>query len=279
MNNTLFTLWLPGLLGLMVGSFLNVVIHRLPRMLQAQWDAQSHSDTQTDPTTQPPARVYNLAWPGSHCPDCAHPLSWYDNIPVLSYLMLRARCRHCQAAIHWRYPFVELTTSALFTWAFMHHGWGAQALVWASFAAALLALACIDADTTLLPDAITQPLIWSGLLASSLQLTGLPLAQSLWGATAGYLFLWTVYWLFKIVTGKEGMGYGDFKLLAALGAWLGWPALLSLVLIASLTGVLGGLWLRLRQQLPEGGYIPFGPFLVLAGLWVMILGPLPWFQI
>lgn len=279
MNNLFFTLWLPALLGLIVGSFLNVVIHRLPRMLQAQWDEAIQTETPTTETAQPRIAVYNLAWPGSHCPDCAHPLSWYDNIPVWSFLMLRGRCRHCQASIRWRYPVAELANAALFAWAFTHHGWGAQALVWSGFAAALLTLACIDADTTLLPDVITQPLIWSGLLASSLQWTGLSLEQSLWGASAGYLFLWSVYWLFKIVTGKEGMGQGDFKLLAALGAWLGWSALLSLILIASITGVLGGLWLRLRRQLPEGGYIPFGPFLVLAGLWVMVFGPFPGFQI
>ena len=152
-------------------------------------------------------------------------------------------------------------------------------MAWSGFAAALIALAAIDADTTLLPDAITQPLIWAGLLASSLHLTGSALNTSLWGAVAGYLVLWPVYWLFRLVTGKEGMGQGDFKLLAALGAWLGWPALLSLVLIASITGALVGLWLRLRKKLTEEGYMPFGPFLVLAGLWVMVLGPLPGFQI
>ena len=275
MNDALFTFWIPGLLGLVIGSFLNVLIHRLPRMLQAQWVAEARSQGDTPLANAP---VYNLAWPGSHCPHCMHTLSWYDNIPVLSFLLLQGRCRHCQAAIGWRYPGVELASAALFVWAFMHHGWGLQALAWSGFAAALLALAAIDADTTLLPDAITQPLVWSGLLASSLQMTGVPLNVSLWGAVAGYLFLWMVYWLFKLGTGKEGMAKGDFKLLAALGAWLGWPALLSLVLIASITGVLGGLWWRFRQQLPEGGYIPFGPFLVLAGLWVMLFGPLPGLQ-
>lgn len=272
MNNNLLMSFLAGSLGLVIGSFLNVLIHRLPRMLQQQWDAEA-STTVLEATP-----TYNLAWPGSHCPHCSHPLNWYDNIPLLSYLVLKGRCRHCQTAIGWRYLGVELLTAALFVWAFWQHGWAIQSLAWAGFASALIALAAIDADTTLLPDAITQPLVWSGLLASSLQWTGVSLTVSLWGAVAGYLFLWSVYWLFKLVTGKEGMGQGDFKLLAALGAWLGWPALLSLVLIASFTGALGGLWLKYRQQLAEGGYIPFGPFLVLAGLWVMVFGPLPGFH-
>ena len=189
--------------------------------------------------------------------------------------MLQGRCRACHAPIGWRYPAVELLTAGLFAWSFSRYGLSATALAWAGFAAALVTLAAIDADTTLLPDAITQPLVWSGLLAASLGLSQVSLTVALWGAVAGYLFLWSVYWLFKGVTGKEGMGQGDFKLLAALGAWLGWPALLSLVLIASLTGVACGLWLRLRQRMPEDGYIPFGPFLALAGAWVMALGTLP----
>jgi leader peptidase (prepilin peptidase)/N-methyltransferase len=197
----------------------------------------------------------------------------------MSYLWLRGRCRQCQAPIGWRYLAVELLTSTLFVWSFAAHGVSASAMAWAGFAAALVALAAIDADTTLLPDAITQPLVWSGLLAASLQWSAQSLSQALWGAVAGYLFLWTVYWLFKLLTGKDGMGQGDFKLLAALGAWLGWPSLVSLVLIASLTGVAGGLLMRARGQLHEDGYIPFGPFLVFAGLWVMVWGPLPGLQL
>jgi leader peptidase (prepilin peptidase)/N-methyltransferase len=174
---------------------------------------------------------------------------------------------------------VELLTCALFVGCFARNGLSMSALAWAGFASALLALAAIDADTTLLPDAITQPLVWAGLLAAALQLSGQSLTDALWGAVAGYLFLWSVYWMFKLLTGKEGMGQGDFKLLAALGAWLGWPALVSLVLIASLTGVAGGLLLRARGQLGEDGYIPFGPFLAFAGLWVMVWGPLPGLQL
>ncbi|PUE12063.1 A24 family peptidase [Limnohabitans sp. T6-20] len=264
-----------ALLGLVVGSFLNVVIHRLPRMLEAQWAEALHEQVPDSPPHQPKPQPYNIATPGSHCPHCDHALPWAEKIPVLSYLVLKGRCRQCHAPIGWRYPAIELLTAALFVWSFSRYGLSVQALAWAGFAAALVTLAAIDADTTLLPDAITQPLVWSGLLAASLDLSAVGLSTALWGAVVGYLFLWAVYWLFKWVTGKEGMGQGDFKLLAALGAWLGWPALLSVVLMASLTGVAGGLWLRVRQRLAEDGYIPFGPFLALAGLWVMAFGPLP----
>lgn len=264
-----------ALLGLVVGSFLNVVIHRLPRMLEAQWAQALHEQAPDHPPSPPSPRPYNIAVPSSHCPHCGHVLSWGEKMPVVSYLVLKGRCRQCHAPIGWRYPAIELLTAALFVWSFSRHGLSATALAWAGFAAALITLAAIDADTTLLPDAITQPLVWAGLLAASLGLSPVNLPMALWGAVAGYLFLWSVYWLFKGVTGKEGMGQGDFKLLGALGAWLGWPALLSLVLIASLTGVAGALWLRLRQRMPQDGYIPFGPFLALAGLWVMAFGPLP----
>jgi leader peptidase (prepilin peptidase)/N-methyltransferase len=273
----LFTWTLITLFGLAIGSFLNVVIHRLPRMLEAQWAAEARAHADHELPDDGPG--YNLAVPASHCPHCHAALRWTDNIPVLSYLWLRGRCRTCQAPIGWRYPAVELLTCALFVWSFAVHGASASALAWAGFASALLALAAIDADTHLLPDAITQPLVWAGLLAAAWQLSDQSLPNALWGAVAGYLFLWTVYWLFKLLTGKEGMGQGDFKLLAALGAWLGWPALVSLVLIASLSGVAGGLLLRARGQLGEDGYIPFGPFLAFAGWWVMTWGPLPGLQL
>jgi leader peptidase (prepilin peptidase)/N-methyltransferase len=264
-----------ALLGLMVGSFLNVVIYRLPRMLEAQWAHASTAQASDQTAHLAAPRPYNIATPGSHCPHCGHVLPWAEKIPVLSYLTLHGHCRQCHAPIGWRYPAIELLSAALFVWCFHRYGLSLQALAWAGFAAALVTLAAIDADTTLLPDAITQPLVWSGLLSASLSLSAVSLPTALWGATAGYLFLWTVYGLFKLTTGKEGMGQGDFKLLAALGAWLGWPALLSVVLIASLTGVTVGLWLRLRQRLAKDGYIPFGPYLALAGLWIMIAGPLP----
>ena len=272
MNDSVLALGWAGLLGLMIGSFLNVVIYRLPLMMQAQWDAAN-----SEATLQ--KLSFNLAVPRSHCPDCQHPLGWQENIPLLSFLLQRGQCAHCQTPIPWRYPAVELITAILFMAVVARYGWGFEALAWAGFAAALVTLAAIDADTHLLPDAITQPLVWTGLLAAQLGLSGLGLSDALWGAVAGYLFLWSVYWLFKGLTGKDGMGQGDFKLLAALGAWLGWPALLSLVLIASLTGVLGGLALKLRGQLSDNGELAFGPYLVIAGLWVMTFGPLPWFRI
>ncbi len=270
MLSSLVSLAIAGLLGLMIGSFLNVVIHRLPRMLEAEWSAMEET-AQTPP--------YNLSRPGSHCPHCQHPLRWTENIPLLSFVRLKGRCAHCMGLISWRYPVIEVLTAALFVGVFAQHGWTLQAAAWAGFAAALLALAAIDADTSLLPDAITQPLTWSGLLVASLGLTGTTLNDALWGATVGYLFLWSIYWLFKWATDKEGMGRGDFKLLAALGAWLGWQSLLSLVMIASVAGVLVGVWWRFRGRLAPGEHMPFGPYLVLAGWWVMAFGPLPWFWI
>jgi leader peptidase (prepilin peptidase)/N-methyltransferase len=265
MNDSVLALGLAALLGLMIGSFLNVVIHRLPLMLQAQWD--------TPPDEAPPSSPpFNLAVPRSHCPHCQHALAWHENIPLLSFIRLRGRCAHCQAQIAWRYPAIELVTSALFMWAAAAHGLGFQALVWAGFAAALVALAAIDADTRLLPDAITQPLAWAGLIATSLGLTGIGLNEALWGAAAGYLFLWTVYWLFKAVTGKEGMGQGDFKLLAALGAWLGWQMILPIVLGASVIGAVVGIAMKMSANLREGRYVPFGPFLAGGGLFVLFAG-------
>ncbi|PIT74038.1 A24 family peptidase [Limnohabitans sp. G3-2] len=280
MNLDLLTWTLVVLLGLAIGSFLNVVIHRLPRMMAAQWAAEVAAQAPSPETAQasPPQR-YNIAVPHSHCPHCGHALSWLENLPVVSYLWLKGRCQQCHAPIGWRYPAVEILCAAVFSWSFAHFGLSAQALAWAGWGAALIALAAIDADTHLLPDVITQPLVWAGLLAASLGLSQVGLSTALWGAVLGYLFLWSVYWLFKLITGKEGMGQGDFKLLAALGAWLGWPALLSVVLIASLTGVACGLWLRLRQRLPQDAQMPFGPFLALAGLWIMVWGPLPHFQV
>lgn len=266
-------LFLPGLwtvaalVGLVFGSFLNVVIHRLPRMLEREWQA-GHEDP------SPSSAVYNLAFPASHCPLCNHPLSWYENLPVISFVWLRGRCRHCQAPISWQYPAVELAVATLFAWHFSRYGWSAQAWVWAGFASVLLALAVIDAQTTLLPDALTQPLTWAGLLAAAMGYSGLSLPDALWGAVGGYLFLWSVYWLFRWVTGKDGMGQGDFKLLAALGAWFGWQALLALILLASLSGLAAGLWLRWRQRLSADTHMPFGPCLALAGL-ILMMGGIP----
>ena len=260
---------LAALLGLVLGSFVNVVIHRLPLMLEREWQAELESHE----TPSPP---FNLAVPASHCPHCQHPLRWFDNLPLLSFVWLRGRCRHCQAAIAWQYPAVELATAAIFVWSFGRHGLSASALAWAGLATTLLALAVIDARTTLLPDALTQPLTWAGLMAASLGWSDVLLPEALWGAVAGYVFLWSVYWLFRLSTGREGMGQGDFKLMAALGAWFGWQALIALLLMASLTGLAHGLWLRVSQRLPTDGYIPFGPFLAGAGGVLMVWGIPPW---
>jgi leader peptidase (prepilin peptidase)/N-methyltransferase len=263
-----------GLLGLLVGSFLNVVIHRLPRMMELRWAAecaQLQADAGAAPTPQPAA--FNLMVPRSRCPHCGHQIRWFENMPVVSYLALRGRCGACRAPISARYPLIELATAALFAWCGWRWGLTPTGLVWSGFAAAVLALAAIDWDTTLLPDDITLPLVWAGLIAAGLGLSGTPLTHALWGAVGGYLSLWLVYWGFKLATGKEGMGYGDFKLFAALGAWFGWPALIPMILMASVIGAVVGIALKVFSQLREGGYVPFGPFLALAGLTAMFFGP------
>jgi len=267
---------LAGVFGLLVGSFLNVVIYRLPKMLERQWAAECAeyaSNTAPPDNTAPAPEVFNLWTPRSRCQNCGHQVRWHENIPVMSYLFLRGRCSACAAPISARYPAVELATGALFF--FCVHHWGAmpEGLAWCGFSAALLVLAFIDWDTTLLPDDITLPLLWAGLLASALHWIDVPLFSSVVGAAAGYLSLWLVYWGFKLATGKEGMGYGDFKLFAALGAWFGWPALVPLILLASVVGAIVGIVLKLSNSLREGGYVPFGPFLVGAGLIAMVFGP------
>jgi len=269
---------LAGVLGLLVGSFLNVVIYRLPKMLERQWAAECASLQDADAPAaqaapQPEAEPFNLMVPRSRCPHCGHEIRWYENVPVLSYLFLRGKCASCSAPIGLRYPLVELATGLLFAWCVWRMPGQAGSLAWCGFAAALLALALIDWDTTLLPDDITLPLLWAGLLASLIGLSAVPLADAVWGAVVGYLSLWTIYWLFKLVTGKEGMGYGDFKLLAALGAWFGWQALLPIVLMASVIGAVIGIALKLTSGLREGGYVPFGPFLAGAGFVLMFFGP------
>ncbi len=267
-----------GLLGLLVGSFLNVVIHRLPKMMDLRWAAEC-AEFQAATGSQaasPPAEaqpLFNLMAPRSRCPHCGHGIRWFENIPLLSYLALRGGCSACRAPISPRYPAVEAVSAALFAWCGWHWGLGWEALVWSGFAAAVLALACIDWDTTLLPDDITLPLLWAGLCAAALGLTDTPLSSAFWGAVAGYLSLWLVYWAFKLVTGKEGMGYGDFKLFAALGAWFGWQALIPVILMASVIGAAVGIAIKLHGSLREGGYVPFGPFLATAGLTAMIFGP------
>jgi leader peptidase (prepilin peptidase)/N-methyltransferase len=264
---------LAGVFGLLIGSFLNVVIYRLPKMLERQWAAECASFADGDAAAAPAVEPFNLMVPHSRCQQCGHVIRWYENIPVLSYLALRGRCSACQAPIGLRYPVVELLTGVLFAWCVWRLPGQYGALAWCAFAAALLALALIDWDTTLLPDDITLPLLWGGLLASLAGFTGVPLAHAVCGAVAGYLSLWAIYWLFKLTTGKEGMGYGDFKLFAALGAWFGWQALVPIILMASVIGVVVGLALKFSSGLREGGYVPFGPFLAGAGFTAMIFGP------
>jgi leader peptidase (prepilin peptidase) / N-methyltransferase len=290
--------WVLALLGLCVGSFLNVVVYRAPLIMERQWWADvAHqltdvvswrrvfapklADAQPDEALTATAQSlsqtvdalapFSIARPRSRCSACGHQLAWHENIPLLGWLRLRGKCSACGTKISARYPLVELATGALFA----AIGWrvGAQpvVLLWCAFGATLLALALIDWDTTLLPDSMTLPLLWGGLVASMLGFTiAWPLA--FWGAVAGYLSLWSVYWLFKLVTGKEGMGYGDFKLLAALGAWLGWPMLVPIALMASVIGAVVGIGMKLSSNLREGRYVPFGPFLAGGGLFVLLVG-------
>ncbi|EER61346.1 Prepilin peptidase [Acidovorax delafieldii 2AN] len=264
-----------GVIGLLLGSFLNVVIHRLPKMMEHQW-AQEHAayaagaHTASTPDNGP---TFNLWTPRSRCPSCGHSVQWYENVPVLSYLFLRGRCSACKVRISARYPLVEILTGVLFAFCAHRFGLTATGLAWAGFSAAMVALAFIDWDTTLLPDDITLPLLWAGLLASAARWIEVPLFDSVTGAAGGYLSLWLVYWGFKLATGKEGMGYGDFKLFAALGAWFGWQALVPIILMSSVIGALVGIGLKVFNNLREGGYVPFGPFLVGAGLTAMVFGP------
>jgi leader peptidase (prepilin peptidase)/N-methyltransferase len=258
-----------ALFGLCIGSFLNVVIHRLPLMLERGWKMES-ADLLGVAHEEAPALT--LATPRSRCPSCGHAIAWHENIPLASWLWLRARCSACRAPISARYPLIELTTAVLF--AFVGWRFGAQpvALLWCFFCAVLVALAGIDWDTTLLPDNLTLPLLWAGLVSAALGWT-IPLGDAVWGAAVGYLSLWSVYWLFKLTTGKEGMGFGDFKLLAALGAWLGWKMILPIVLGASVIGAIVGIAMKMSAALREGRYVPFGPFLAGAGLVVLFAGP------
>lgn len=267
---SLWAFWIfsAGLVGLCVGSFLNVVIHRLPRMMEADWQAQC---AELRGEELPAREPFNLARPRSRCPHCDRAIRAVENIPVLSYLFLRGRCAGCGQGISPRYPLIETLTGLLSAGLLAHFGpsWqaiGALLLCWC-----LIALTFIDADTQLLPDTITLPLLWLGLLFNLFG-TFTSLSSAVIGAMAGYLVLWSVYWAFKLATGREGMGYGDFKLLAALGAWLGWQAVLPIVLLASVIGAVVGIAMKLAGALREGRYVPFGPFLAGGGLVLMLSG-------
>ena len=259
---------LAGLLGLFVGSFLNVVIHRLPRMMERDWHAQAAELRGEEP---PAGERFNLATPRSRCPHCGHQITLLENIPLVSYLVLRGRCGHCGAGISKRYPIVEAVSALLSAYAAWHFGFGAAALGALLFVWAMVALTFIDLDTQLLPDDITLPLLWLGL-AFNLGDTYTNLPAAVIGAMAGYLALWSVFWLFKLATGKEGMGYGDFKLLAAIGAWLGWQMLPLTILLSSLVGAVVGIVLIVAARHGRNVPIPFGPYLAAAGLIALFWG-------
>ena len=259
-----------ALIGLQFGSFLNLLIWRLPVMLHQQWEDEV---AQFQGQEVPARQNFNLFFPASHCTTCMTPLRAHELIPVLSFLWLKGRCSHCDAEVSWRYPLVELAVAVWWGWCAAHWGLTPAAVAWSGFGTVLLALALIDADTMLLPDNLTLPLLWAGLVLSALGWINVNLTDSVWGAVAGYLFLWLVHAVFKMVTGKQGMGEGDFKLLAALGAWLGWLALPGLVLMASLLGVLIALVMRWRGALASGQALPFGPSLAIAGACIACYEP------
>ena len=258
-----------AVIGLCVGSFLNVVIHRLPKMMERGWADQCAELAGREPEAKP---RYDLMVPRSACPSCGHAITALENVPVVSWLALRGRCRACKAPISPRYPVVELVAGALAVAAIWQFGAGWKGLAACAFLWTLLALAFIDADTQLLPDDLTLPLLWGGLLANLFGLF-VPLASAVVGAIAGYLVLWVVYWLFKLIRGKEGMGYGDFKLLAALGAWLGWPMLPQIVLVSSVLGAVGGILTIALKGRDKTVPMPYGPWLAGAGGIALFFGP------
>jgi leader peptidase (prepilin peptidase)/N-methyltransferase len=266
-NPTLF-LGFVALLGLLVGSFINVIVYRLPIMLERAWQS-------SELPNELPTEAFNLAVPRSHCPSCAQQLSASENVPVVSFLFLRGRCRHCKSRISARYPLVEIAASVASILVAMTFGFTASTLAFLAFAWFLLALSLIDLDHHLLPDDLTLPLLWLGLLVSAfnLGLPGVSLFDAVIGAAAGYITLWSLFWAFLLGTGKEGLGYGDFKLLAALGAWLGWQAILPALLLASLAGAAIGLILIVFGGRERSAPLPFGPFLAAAGFVMLIWGP------
>lgn len=262
--------FLLGLFSLLVGSFLNVLIHRLPIMLERSWQ-QEYQDYFADENAEPaaPQKPYNLFLPRSACPHCGHHITALENIPLISWLVLKGRCSECKQPISARYPFVELLTAlaSITVGIYFPPSWalaGALLLTWV-----LLALTFIDLDKMLLPDQLTLPLLWLGLLLNLSQ-QFVPLADAVIGAIAGYMVLWTLYWVFKLLTGKEGMGYGDFKLLAALGAWLGWQSLPLILILSSCVGAILGIAFIVTQRQQQGKPMPFGPYLAIAG-WIALL--------
>lgn len=272
---TLYAYQWPGLallcsFALCIGSFINVVAHRLPIMLQRQWASETQHPSGSSPAATPShTATFNLAQPRSHCPNCGKQLKAIDNLPIVSWLCLRGQCRFCRNVIPTRYPLVELSALVLGLAVVAVHGYNVPSLFYCGLAWALLALLLIDFDCGLLPDQITQPLLWAGLLVNALYPL-VPIHDAVLGAIFGYLSLWLVFWAFKLATGKDGMGYGDFKLLAALGAWLGWQALPQLLMAAALSGLVYALYQVVTGKQSTSSAIPFGPFLAIAG-WVAVL--------
>jgi len=269
MPEQLFFVLSAAVVGLCVGSFLNVVIHRLPKMLDRSWQAQC-AELRGEAIVEEPA--YNLVVPRSQCPSCGHQITASENIPVLSWLALGGKCSACKAPITIRYPVVEMLGALLAVYAIVHFGATAKGFAACGLLWTLLALTCIDFDTQLLPDGMTVPLMWAGLIVN---LWGLfvPLDTAVIGAVVGYLSLWTIYWIFKLIRGKEGMGYGDFKLLAALGAWLGWQMLPLIVLLSSVVGAVIGLSLIAFKGRDHNVPLAFGPYLAIAGAIALFWGP------
>ncbi|MFG6441570.1 prepilin peptidase [Roseateles sp. LKC17W] len=287
--------WVLGLFGLCIGSFLNVVIHRLPLMLERQWVHESAAQLTDAAAMARAARLplaeteklakavddfgtrieslphFGIAAPRSRCPHCGHQLRWHENLPLVGWLRLGGKCAACKAPISKRYPLIELITGLAFATLSWRFGAQPTTLLWCGFVAALIALAMIDLDTQFLPDDITLPLLWAGLVAAAMGWT-VPLDKALVGAAAGYLSLWSIYWLYKLVRKREGMGYGDFKLLAAMGAWLGWPMLLPIILLSSAVGAVVGICLILFRGHGREIPIPFGPYLVGGGLVALFVG-------
>ena len=272
-----------GVLGLLIGSLLNVVIYRLPKMMDEAWAIKAEAYRQKDkPDWLPPAPQISLSHPSSRCGHCGHAIRWYENIPVFSWLFLRGKCAACKSGISWRYPLIELLTGMLFAYSAWRFGVSWAMLAWCVFSALVVALFWIDWDTTFLPDSLTQPLLWLGLMLAMLSLNPLieRFSDAFWGVVIGYCLFIPLAWIVGKIKGQQAMGNGDYKLMAALGAWLGWQAVLPIVLMSSITGSVIGIGLMLASKLRsygnqegEGGlYMPFGPFLVLAGGLVYILG-------
>ncbi len=260
-------------LGLTVGSFLNVIIYRLPVMLDREWTQQCHDYLQHDATdTETRAEKFNLSYPPSTCPQCQHKIRAWENIPVISYIMLGGKCSHCKTPISIQYPLVETVTAILSVFVAWHFGATAQTMAALILTWSLVALTMIDAQKQILPDNITQPLLWLGIIVNIPKLFT-SIESSVTGAIAGYLILWFIYHLFRILTGKEGMGYGDFKLLAALGAWMGWEMLPLIIVLSSVVGAIIGIAMIVFRKHDKGVPIPFGPYLAIAGWIAFLWGP------